>query len=261
MSGLVSVYDGGEVENVTIGGQPQEHSLAVLGAGTTRNVRTVGAFAAGAQIAILGNDGTHTDLRADMGGDGILVAGSRNTVQGRAASSSDQGVVITGSNNEVEAVTNGSNEEALNITGARNQVKIRALSPGQNGITITGGFNRVTGHLWAPAEHGLIITGAPGNIVDLTIDEVGFVTTNTYDAVVIEGSASVRNRIRGIVTPRASGNTTRRAVYFGTGTADNHVTDLDLGNVSSYGTAPITDDGANDISNPDDATYGDNWNQ
>lgn len=255
MSALV--YSLGEVENVTIDGDSNGYGLEAVGASASR-VRVSGTHTT-AQIGITGNDGQYDGLVATGGGDGIVVAGVRNNVAGRVTNG-DQAWVVSGSNNQVEARSNTAGEEALNLTGSRNQIAIQAMSPGENGITITGHFNRVTGHLWGPGLHGVILSGPDGNIIDMVIEEVGAGTTNTYDAVIIEGDAT-RNRVRGSITPRASGNTTRRGVFMDTATANNHVTDVDLGDVSAYGTGALVDSGANNIDFPDDATYGDNWNQ
>lgn len=256
---IIQVDGGGRLENVTVQNPGDDYGIEVTAGGKLRDVTIFGAQPT-AQIIFSGNRARARDIACEGDGDGIVISGHRNIIDLTTGSTTDIAATISGNDNIITLHADSPDEDGVLLSGLRNQLQIHVISCGEDGINISGDHNHVRGVLSAPSRHGCIISG-DANTVDLDVIEPGGLTDNTYDAFALESTAA-RNRVRGHATPRSTGNQTRRAVTLTSGTADNHIVDVDFGDVSAYGTTPAySDAGSNQNTYPADATYGDNWTQ
>lgn len=255
---LVRVSGGGRLERVTVQNDSDDYGVEVLGAGKLRDVTIFGTHPT-AQIAFIGNDAVAKEIDCAGDGDGVVISGNNCIVDVKTGAQADLACSISGADNRVDLFANTPVEDGLLLSGLRNKVDVHIISPGEDGANITGDHNRVTGTIYQAERHGCIISG-DANRIDLDVEGSGFDADDTYDNFAVEGTAT-RNKLTGMSTPRSTGNQTRHGVFLDTNTADNHVTDLDFGDVSAYGTSGYVDNGTNDNTYPGDATYGDNWSQ
>jgi len=255
---LIRVNGRGQLHNVTVGLDSIDYGIEVLGAGFLDEVAIFGEHTT-AQIGFIGNNARAKNIRCAGDGDGVVISGNKNNVEVETESLTDLAAEISGSDNRVDLFCDIPVLDAVLLSGLFNRLRVHAISPGDDGINITGDNNEVTGTIRQPGKHGCIISG-DANRVDLDIDQPGGDTDDTYDGYAIEGNAS-RNRLKGKVTPRPSGNATRHGVFLDTNTVDNQVTDVDLGTAADYGTGEYVDNGTNFNTHEGDATYGDNWAQ
>jgi hypothetical protein len=255
---LIRVNGRGQLDNVSVGLDSTDYGIEVLGAGVLNDVTIFGEHTT-AQIAFIGNGARAKNIRCAGDGDGIVISGNSCKVEADTESLTDLAAEVSGADNRLNLFADTPVLDALLLSGLWNDVKIHAISPGDDGINITGDHNQVTGAIRQPGKHGCIISG-DANRTDLDIDQPGGDADDTYDGFAVEGSAE-RNRLKGKVTPRPTGNATRHGVFLDTGTSDNHVTDVDLGVAADYGTGEYVDNGTNFNAHEGDATYGDNWAQ